>query len=511
MTKRAWQGAAAAAIVLILLLGAFWLGGRVIGAPASPAPPAPTELTAPVERRVLREVARNRGRVGTNRVAAAACLPGGADAATKKVFTRAAPTAGTPVADGSRLADVNGRPVLVLNVATPLYRDLQVGLEGPDVSAVQQSLARLGFANQDSPGRYGASTAAAVTAWYRSQGVEPNPAPAAQQAKVTEAKAALDEAQKTLERAQAALDEAARPPDSFKLAEADLAVNQARNALSAARAADDGSPTARVAVQEAELRLAQAEDARRRLRQPDLGPVTAARDTARTGRDRHRDELRAAEAATGPLLAACEVISVLGPPGVFLGGEPRESTDNPKGPAASAPSAGAANPDSSPVGNSHTDLLGTLRVSVGPLQIDTVVPGRLKDNINDHTEATITIDDDPKPVTATVIPGALTTDPGTGELVVPVTVPATDVPRVLGRGLRVTLTVATTAQPVLAVPVAAVHLGPQGTPQVRRRLPNATTQPEPVTLGLSADGMVEITSPNVREGDQVVVSRSSRP
>lgn len=508
MTKRAWQGVTAAAVLVALLVGAFWLGGRVIGAPTPPAPPAPTELTAPVERKVLREVTRSRGRVRASRVASASCLPGGTDAAVKKVLTRAVPTAGSPIADGSRLADVNGRPVLVLNVVTPIYRDLQVGMEGPDVAAVQQSLTRLGFTNQDPPSRYGGSTAQAVATWYRAQGVEPNPAPPAQQTKVVEARAELDEAQKALDRAQTALEEAARPPDSFKLAEADLAVNQARNALDAARATDNGSPTTRVAVQEAELRLAQAEDTRRRLRQPDLGPATSAREAARTGREQKRQALAAAEAGSGPTLAACEVISVPGPPGVFLGGEPREATEQPKTQAAPAP---GASPDGGPTGGAQSDVLGVLRVSVGPLQIDTVVPSRLKEKITDRTEASINVDDDPQPVVATVVPGTLNSDPSTGELIVPVSVPPADVPRVLGRGLRVTLTVATTALPILAVPAAAIQLGPEGTPQVRRRLPNGTTQPEPVKLGLSADGMVEIENPNVREGDQVVVSRARTP
>src|SRR5207244_81786 len=64
-------------------------------------------------------------------------------------------------------------PVLVLQGAQPAYRDLGPGAAGEDVRQLQAALARLGFDPGALNGVYGASTAGAVAAWYRSAGWTP--------------------------------------------------------------------------------------------------------------------------------------------------------------------------------------------------------------------------------------------------------------------------------------------------------------------------------------------------
>jgi peptidoglycan hydrolase-like protein with peptidoglycan-binding domain len=61
---------------------------------------------------------------------------------------------GTPVNSGSRLMSVDGKPVIALYTSTPLYRELKISDNGPDVAALQQELARLGYAAEGN-GVYG--------------------------------------------------------------------------------------------------------------------------------------------------------------------------------------------------------------------------------------------------------------------------------------------------------------------------------------------------------------------
>lgn len=82
---------------------------------------------------------------------------------------------GDPVTSGTKLIDVNGAPVFAMPQTPPLYRDLAVGTEGPDVAAVQAFLVAGGFL-ADSPdstdGDFGYRTADAVCEFQEAAGVE---------------------------------------------------------------------------------------------------------------------------------------------------------------------------------------------------------------------------------------------------------------------------------------------------------------------------------------------------
>lgn len=64
---------------------------------------------------------------------------------------------GAEVSSGSVLLEINGDPLVALHTATPLWRDLSIGMEGDDIWAVQDELARLGHDIQPD-GRYGQRT-----------------------------------------------------------------------------------------------------------------------------------------------------------------------------------------------------------------------------------------------------------------------------------------------------------------------------------------------------------------
>jgi peptidoglycan hydrolase-like protein with peptidoglycan-binding domain len=79
-------------------------------------------------------------------------------------------TAGARLASGEAAAEIDGEPVLALATSAPPYRDLAQGDRGPDVSALQSELARLGHDTAED-GTYGEGTAAAVRAFQRDGGL----------------------------------------------------------------------------------------------------------------------------------------------------------------------------------------------------------------------------------------------------------------------------------------------------------------------------------------------------
>ncbi len=73
---------------------------------------------------------------------------------------------------GEVLSEVNGRPVFVVRSAFAFYRDVGLGDQGPDVSAIQETLERLGY-SLDVDGHFGSQTEAAVRQWYSKNGYTP--------------------------------------------------------------------------------------------------------------------------------------------------------------------------------------------------------------------------------------------------------------------------------------------------------------------------------------------------
>ncbi|MER7559980.1 peptidoglycan-binding domain-containing protein [Nocardioides sp. NPDC126508] len=80
---------------------------------------------------------------------------------------------GGKVTAGDLIAEVSGRPVLVLEGLLPAYRTLKPGLEGPDVRQLQRALSRAGLFSGAVDGVYGPATAGAVSDLYRLHGLEP--------------------------------------------------------------------------------------------------------------------------------------------------------------------------------------------------------------------------------------------------------------------------------------------------------------------------------------------------
>lgn len=135
---------------------------------ARSAAPAPTGITAIARWHVLRNAIAVQGTV---RAARTVKVMGSAPFATVTV-TRLPVKVGDRVRPGRVIAEIDGRPILLLRGRLPAYRDLHEGDHGPDVTQLQRALESLGYADYDPPGEFMRSTALALLLFYRHLGYQ---------------------------------------------------------------------------------------------------------------------------------------------------------------------------------------------------------------------------------------------------------------------------------------------------------------------------------------------------
>ncbi|MCZ4122212.1 peptidoglycan-binding protein [Streptomyces sp. H39-S7] len=212
--------------VIAVAVGALAVSGSAAGASlvikspgqaaAERAAPAPDLLTAPVERRVLKDSVILRGtvRAGQSVDVSPSVTPG--EGTGTPVVTKLLVAPRAMVTDGKVLLEVSGRPVFALRGALPVYRDLKPGATGGDVAQLQRSLAELGHRSGDDPaGTFGPGTKAALTGFYASIGYDPLPAHTDGGAAVKAARDAVVAAERALQDAQDAQDEMAAANEPF--------------------------------------------------------------------------------------------------------------------------------------------------------------------------------------------------------------------------------------------------------------------------------------------------------
>lgn len=140
---------------------------------AEQAPPSPSILTAPVQRKVLHASLSVRGTVGpASSVRVPVVTPAGADVAA---ISRTQRAVGDELRPGSVLIEVSGRPVIILRGAVPMYRDLNPGDTGPDVTQLQKALRGVGYPVAIS-GTLDPATQRAVRRLYADRAYRPVPA-----------------------------------------------------------------------------------------------------------------------------------------------------------------------------------------------------------------------------------------------------------------------------------------------------------------------------------------------
>jgi peptidoglycan hydrolase-like protein with peptidoglycan-binding domain/multidrug efflux pump subunit AcrA (membrane-fusion protein) len=154
---------------------AAWVAGSKIESPADAAartaPPTPSPILVPVEKRVLstKIVTRGSGRFGLPQPISIA--PSALKASAGLIATL--PLRNTQIEEGGVLFTASGRPVFALAGKIPAYRDLTPGISGDDVRQLEQALKRVGYDPGPIDGSYDQQTSAAVAKWYKAKGWEP--------------------------------------------------------------------------------------------------------------------------------------------------------------------------------------------------------------------------------------------------------------------------------------------------------------------------------------------------
>jgi hypothetical protein len=260
-------------IAVVFLAGAGWVAAGQIKSPAQiaadTAPPTASLLTAQVERRSLSTevIARGTGRYGKPE---AISLPASSLKTGAQVISRI-PKPDQVLRERSTALTVSGRPVFVLQGATPMHRDVGPGDSGEDVRQLERALQRAGYQPGAVDGKYDGATAAAVARLYRGHGAAPFGLTETQRDKLNLAAAAANSATDRLLQVRLALRTAKRGATPGE-------INQAR--LDATAVNELMSP-ARAAIGSARTRVAEARDlASIAKRTETQGDATARRDVA---------------------------------------------------------------------------------------------------------------------------------------------------------------------------------------------------------------------------------------
>jgi len=135
---------------------------------ARSAAPAATSISAVARWQVLRHAITLQGIVRAKRpILVRAMAP-----FSTVTLTRMPEKAGDRVRPGQVIAEVDGRPVILLRGRLPAYRNLHEGDHGPDVAQLQRALLSLGYSDFDPSGEFGKSTALALLLFYRHLGYD---------------------------------------------------------------------------------------------------------------------------------------------------------------------------------------------------------------------------------------------------------------------------------------------------------------------------------------------------
>ena len=534
--------------------GAGWVAGSHMKSPAQAAadtaPPEASLITAAVEKRSLSSAVTTRGtvRYGQPQSVTLAASTGGGAGSGSRLVTKP-PTKGAELAESAVTMEVSGRPVLVLQGDVPMYRDLRPGDTGADVRQLEEALARLGFSPGKVDGTYDVSTEAAVDAWYermgyRAQGPTDEQREALRAARkgVSAAEDQVLQAQENLAKARtgatakdvamaeaevrAAARDRARAGEDLDAAKADEV--EARAAEAAAR-----SEEAAVRSRNAEAMQSDLDEIRRQAE----SEIAAAAAATRTAVEQAVRAARAVPEATRAVAAADDKVA--------LARANLESLKTPPDTAGATAMLAKANADLADAKSQLAELDGEIGVVVPadevlffpslPLRVDEPKVERGDDGGKEvmvvstsrlAVDSSVSIPDaslvkvgdkvtmrsTDLGIEATGVVSKLASKPGTdgvdSQKVYMEVVPDNPPAELTGASVRITIAVKSTGGEVLAVPVAALSVGADGTSRVQVAERDGAVRTVAVEPGLSAQGFVEVTpvaGGTLAEGERVVV------
>lgn len=466
---------------------AGWLASRRIQSPADAAlqtaPPTPSPILVPVERRVLRTtvVTRGTGRFGLPQPISVVPSP------TKKraglIATLPLPNTNTQFREGEVVLSASGRPLFVLQGEAPVYRDMGPGISGNDVLQLEKALERLGFAPGPVDGRYDRETGAAVAAWYKSNGWEPFGPTKEQRIAIRDLEQRLNEAKNAEAKMRIAASTTALDVASARMiaernnrkAAAELATKRAaldrlqdemtvRNAAYDIKQAKIELELTKAAV---DLVRTQGETAIQRAANAQKAATVDVELAAATS-ERIVEEFAAAKDRLGVQVPADEL--------VFLPVLPvrvKEIT------------ARVGDPASGEV----------MTVTDNRLAVDSSLPLDVAPLVKEGMP--VVIDEQSLGIKAKGNVAAVAKTPGTHgvdgyHIYFEVRVTETSM-RLDGASVRLTIPVKSTGGAVTAVPASALFMGADGTPKVRVRDEDGSLRNIVVEPGMAAEGYVEVT------------------
>ena len=274
---------AAALIGVVLLACGGWAAARQIKSPAQvaadTAAPRPSQLTAKVATQTLSAEVITRGTVRYG-LPTPISLPTsalkGTGTGTSTAIVGRLPKPGAKLRERSVAMTISGRPMIVLQGAVPMYRDLGLGARGADVLQLERALARAGLAPGAVDGSYDAATAAAAAALYRRVGSSPFGITDAEFDKVNTASSNLSAAREKTLTARLALRVARRGATPAEINQARLDATSINESVQATR----------TAIGTARGKIADARDAQAIARRAEgQGDAAARRDVATAGID----------------------------------------------------------------------------------------------------------------------------------------------------------------------------------------------------------------------------------
>jgi peptidoglycan hydrolase-like protein with peptidoglycan-binding domain len=235
-----------------------WVASKQIQSPADmaarAAPPTPSPILVPIEKRVLSSEIITRGTARFGLPQAISIVPSALKADAGLIATL--PLLNTHLKEGDVLLTASGRPVFILQGRLPTYRDLVPGISGDDVLQLQRALKRLGFDPGPLDGVYTQDTGAAVAKWYKSKGKEPFGPTRDQLAHVSTLEREQLARVSALEQASAAVETArAKAEYNNRAAAAEVEAQIAARALIAL---DPRQPASALKAADAKLELARA-------------------------------------------------------------------------------------------------------------------------------------------------------------------------------------------------------------------------------------------------------------
>ncbi|WP_433298167.1 peptidoglycan-binding protein [Actinoplanes sp. CA-030573] len=134
------------AVVVLVGVAAVLVGSRLRSpeqVAADAAPPSASLVTAEAGLRQLSEPVVLRGQLQASQ--SVKVRPPSAAVGPNSVVTRVLVKKGDRLREGRVLLERMGQPMVVLDLAFPLYRDISAGMTGPDVAEIQRALRRLGY------------------------------------------------------------------------------------------------------------------------------------------------------------------------------------------------------------------------------------------------------------------------------------------------------------------------------------------------------------------------------